>query len=72
MSSSPTPREAIAAAASVRACTKTVMLTGDAQKVAAITSRKELGVDEVHAELLPAATRSREVEALLAEKSGKA
>ena len=64
----PHAKEAIAALkrASV---TRTVMLTGDrqgvAQKVAA-----DLGVDEVHAELLPA-DKVDQVEALLAAKSEK-
>ena len=43
--------------------TKTVMLTGDIQKVADAVAR-DLGVDEVHAELLPADKVAR-VEALL-------
>ncbi len=43
--------------------TKTVMLTGDIQKVAEVVAR-DLGVDEVHAELLPADKVAR-VEALL-------
>ena len=43
--------------------TKTVMLTGDIQKVAEVVARN-LGVDEVHAELLPADKVAR-VEALL-------
>ena len=43
--------------------TKTVMLTGDIQKVAEVVAR-DLGVDEVHAELLPA-DKVTQVEALL-------
>ena len=48
---------------------KTVMLTGDRRDVGAEVAGK-LGLDEVHAELLPAA-KVGEVERLLAEKSGK-
>ncbi len=64
------PRAKEAIAALKRAgVTRTVMLTGDrqgvAQKVAA-----DLGVDEVHAELLPA-DKVDQVEALLAAKSEK-
>ena len=44
---------------------KTVMLTGDAEQVA-----RELGVDEVHSELLPADKVDR-IEALLDRKSAK-
>ena len=44
---------------------RTVMLTGDSEKVAAAVG-KELGVDEMHAGLLPAQKVER-VEALLAE-----
>ena len=50
--------------------TKTVMLTGDAKKVAEAVS-KELGVDEVYSDLLPADKVSK-VEALLSQQSGKA
>ena len=50
--------------------TKTVMLTGDAKKVAASVA-KELGVDEVYADLLPADKVSK-VESLLSQQSGKA
>ena len=59
----PYARDAIAAlrAAGV---TKTVMLTGDVKKVAE-TVAADLGVDEVHAELLPA-DKVSEVEKLLA------
>ncbi len=49
---------------------KTVMLTGDSRKVAEHVA-SDLGIDEVHAELLPADKVSR-VEALLAEKPEKA
>ena len=50
--------------------TKTVMLTGDAKKVAASVA-KELGVDEMHSDLLPAG-KVEKVEALLSQQSGKA
>ena len=64
----PHSKEAIAALKRA-GVTRTVMLTGDrqgvAQKVAA-----DLGVDEVHAELLPA-DKVDQVEALLAAKSEK-
>ena len=50
--------------------TKTVMLTGDAKKVAASVA-KELGVDEVYSDLLPAG-KVENVEALLSQQSGKA
>ena len=50
--------------------TKTVMLTGDAKKVAASVT-KELGVDEVYSDLLPAG-KVEKVEALLSRQSGKA
>ena len=50
--------------------TKTVMLTGDAKKVADSVA-KELGVDEVYADLLPA-DKVEKVEALLSRQSGKA
>ena len=49
---------------------KTVMLTGDAKKVADAVAA-ELGVDEVHSELLPA-DKVDKVESLLAQQSGKA
>ncbi len=48
---------------------KTVMLTGDSKAVAESVGAK-LGIDEVHAELLPE-NKVREVERLLAEKSPK-
>ena len=50
--------------------TKTVMLTGDAKKVAASVA-KELGVDERYSDLLPAG-KVEKVEALLSQQSGKA
>ena len=49
---------------------KTVMLTGDAKKVAGAVAA-ELGVDEVHSELLPG-DKVDKVESLLAQQSGKA
>ena len=49
---------------------KTVMLTGDAAKVADAVAA-ELGVDEVHSELLPG-DKVDKVESLLAQQSGKA
>ena len=49
---------------------KTVMLTGDAKKVADAVAA-ELGVDEVHSELLPG-DKVDKVEALLAQQSGRA
>ena len=49
---------------------KTVMLTGDAKRVADAVAA-ELGVDEVHSELLPG-DKVDEVESLLAQQSGKA
>lgn len=63
----PTSKEAIAAlkAAGV---TKTVMLTGDAKKVAD-KAAADLGVDEVKSELLPA-DKVAQVEALLSEQAG--
>ena len=65
---SPIPSDAIAAlkAAGV---TKTVMLTGDIQKVADYVAR-DLGVDEVRAELLPADKVARVEELLEAEPEG--
>ena len=50
--------------------TKTVMLTGDAKKVATSVA-KELGVDEMYSDLLPAG-KVEKVEALLSQQSGKA
>ena len=49
---------------------KTVMLTGDAKRVADAVAA-ELGVDEVHSELLPG-DKVDKVESLLARQSGKA
>ena len=49
---------------------KIVMLTGDAKKVADAVAA-ELGVDEVHSELLPG-DKVDKVESLLAQQSGKA
>ena len=49
---------------------KTVMLTGDAKKVADAVAA-ELGVDEVHSELLPG-DKVDKVESLLVQQSGKA
>ena len=49
---------------------KTVMLTGDGKKVADAVAG-ELGVDEVHSELLPA-DKVAQVEALLSRQRGKA
>ena len=49
---------------------KTVMLTGDTRRAAEQVA-KDLGVDEVHSELLPA-DKVTQVEKLLAEKSPKA
>ena len=48
---------------------RTVMLTGDAQAVGESVG-KQLGLDEVHAQLLPA-DKVEWVEALLAQKTGK-
>ena len=49
---------------------RTVMLTGDREEVAAAVA-KQLGLDELHAQLLPGDKVER-VEALLAAESGKA
>ena len=49
---------------------KTVMLTGDAKKVADAVAA-ELGVDEVHSELLPG-DKVAQVEQLLGDQSGRA
>ncbi len=48
---------------------KTVMLTGDAKKVAEAVAA-ELGVDEVHSELLPG-DKVAQVETLLAQQTGR-
>ena len=48
---------------------RTVMLTGDAKKVAEAVAA-ELGVDEVHSELLPG-DKVAQVEALLAQQKGR-
>lgn len=64
----PHAKEAIAKLKS-SGITKTIMLTGDAKKVADHVA-KELGVDEVHSELLPA-DKVAQVEKLLAEKPEK-
>ena len=64
----PTAREAVRQlkAAGVR---RTVMLTGDAKQVADRVAA-DLGVDEVHSQLLPA-DKVEKVEALLAAKQGR-
>lgn len=61
----PTSREALSALKKARVA-KTVMLTGDAKKVADKVAA-DLGIDEVHAELLPA-DKVNQVERLIAEK----
>ena len=48
---------------------KTVMLSGDA-KIVADTVGKSLGIDEVHAELLPA-DKTEHIKQIMAENSGK-
>lgn len=65
----PTAKEAIAALKHA-GVEKTVMLTGDAKRVADQVA-SELGVDRVCSELLPA-DKVKKVEELLAEKGGKA
>ena len=65
----PDAKEAIAAIKRTGA-QKTVMLTGDTKRVAEQVAM-DLGVDEVHSELLPA-DKVTQVEKLLAEKSPKA
>ena len=65
----PNAKEAIAALHKA-GVEKTVMLTGDAKKVADAVAA-ELGVDEVHSELLPGDKVER-VEQLLARQNGKA
>lgn len=64
----PHAKEAIASLKS-SGISKTIMLTGDAAKVADHVA-KELGVDEVHSELLPA-DKVAQVEKLLAQKPEK-
>ena len=64
----PHAKEAIAALKKA-GITKTVMLTGDTKKVADSVA-SELGISEVHSELLPADKVTR-VEELLAQKSEK-
>lgn len=61
----PTSREALSALKKAGVA-KTVMLTGDAKKVAEKVAA-DLGIDEVHAELLPA-DKVNQVERLIAEK----
>lgn len=61
----PTSREAFSALKKAGVA-KTVMLTGDAKKVAEKVAA-DLGIDEVHAELLPA-DKVNQVERLIAEK----
>lgn len=64
----PTSKSAISALKST-GIAKTVMLTGDAQPVAAKVA-EELGIDEYHSELLPSDKVSK-VEGLLSQNSGK-
>lgn len=64
----PTSVEAIAALKEM-GIEKTVMLTGDSDKVAQAVAA-QLGVDEVHSELLPA-DKVKQVEALLAQEGEK-
>ncbi len=64
----PHAKEAIASL-KASGITKTIMLTGDTAKVADHVA-KELGVDEVHSELLPG-DKVAQVEKLLAEKPEK-
>ena len=64
----PTSVEAIAALKKM-GIEKTVMLTGDSDKVAQAVAL-QLGVDEVHSELLPA-DKVKQVEALLAQEGEK-
>ena len=65
----PTSKEAIRALKSA-GIEKTVMLTGDAKRVADQVAEK-LGLDEVYSELLPS-DKVAQVERLLAEKPEKA
>lgn len=64
----PTSVEAIAALKKI-GIEKTVMLTGDSDKVAQAVAA-QLGVDEVHSELLPA-DKVKQVESLLAQEGEK-
>ena len=64
----PHAREALAALHKA-GVNRTVMLTGDAKKVAEAVAA-ELGVDEVHSELLPG-DKVAQVEALLAQQKGR-
>lgn len=64
----PTSVEAIAALKKI-GIEKTVMLTGDSDKVAQAVAA-QLGVDEVHSELLPA-DKVKQVETLLAQEGEK-
>ena len=64
----PTSGEAIAALKKM-GIEKTVMLTGDSDKVAQAVAA-QLGVDEVHSELLPA-DKVKQVESLLAQEGEK-
>ena len=64
----PTSVEAIAALKKM-GIEKTVMLTGDSDKVAQAVAA-QLGVDEVHSELLPA-DKVKQVESLLAQEGEK-
>ena len=64
----PTSRSAVSGLKRI-GISKTVMLTGDGERVAR-TVGKELGVDEIHSRLLPADKVER-VESLLAERNGR-
>lgn len=64
----PQAKEAIAALGA-QGVKKTVMLTGDAREIGEAVAG-QLGIDEVHAQLLPADKVER-VEALLSERTGK-
>ena len=64
----PQAKEAIAALGA-QGVKKTVMLTGDAREIGEAVAG-QLGIDEVHAQLLPADKVER-VEALLGERTGK-
>lgn len=65
----PTSKEAIAETEQA-GIQKTIMLTGDAKQVADQVAA-DLGIDEVHSELLPG-DKVEQVERLLAEKPAKA